>query len=186
MTRVVEVVPNNPAWTDQFQAEAKKLVVVFGPEAAAIHHIGSTAIPGIQAKPIIDILLEVKNIDRIDDFNDDMRECGYIPRGEFGIPGRRYFVRAVATIHTHHVHAFQTGHPEIARHLNFRDYLRAHPVEAQAYSHLKEGLAQNFPTDPEGYTNAKSEFIQAIDEKAKAWQEDIFGNNDQLTPSHIS
>lgn len=171
MTRKIEVVPHNPAWSDHFQAEAEKLVAIFGPEVVAIHHMGSTAIPGIQAKPVIDILLEVKDIEHVDGFNDEMRRQGYTPNGEFGIPGRRYFSRVIDTIHTHHVHAFQSGHPEIARVLNFRDYLRVHPDEARAYSHLKEGLAQNFRTDPEGYTNAKSEFIRAIDEKAKTWQD---------------
>jgi GrpB-like predicted nucleotidyltransferase (UPF0157 family) len=171
MARKIEIVPYNPVWPDLFEAETAQLAAVFGPEVVAIHHIGSTSIPGIQAKPIIDILLEVKEITRVDAFNEAMTRLGYTPKGEFGIAGRRYFCKTVDTLHTHHVHAFQTGHPEVARHVDFRDYLRAHPVEAQAYSQLKEKLAQRFPLDPEGYTNAKSEFIGGIDKKAGTWKE---------------
>jgi GrpB-like predicted nucleotidyltransferase (UPF0157 family) len=167
--RKIEVVPHNPAWADMFKVEAEKISTVFSPEIVAIEHIGSTAIVGIRAKPIIDILVEVRDIEVVGRFNDEMIQLGYEPRGEFGIPGRRYFSKGTDTMRTHHVHIFQTGNPEIERHLNFRDYLRAHSKDAQAYSHLKEELAQRFSDDPDNYTDAKSEFIREIDRKAIDW-----------------
>jgi len=171
MTRKIEVVPHNPNWAAMFQAEADQLTPIFGSEAVAIEHIGSSAIPGIKAKPIIDILVAVKDIEQVDDFNEQMIALGYEPRGEFGIPGRRYF----STGHTdadrpRHVHAFQSGNPQVARHIDFRDYMRAHPDDAQAYSRLKETLAEKFPNDVESYTGGKSDFIHEIDRKAAEWK----------------
>lgn len=147
------------------------MAIVLGDEVVAIHHIGSTAIPNTWAKPIIDILVEVHDIERIDEFNEEMLQRGYMPRGEFGIPGRRYFRKGSDEARTHHVHAFQTGHPEIERHLNFRDYLIAHPEEAQAYGRLKGILARQFPEAIGCYTEAKSGFIEEMDRRASAWRE---------------
>jgi GrpB-like predicted nucleotidyltransferase (UPF0157 family) len=171
MPREIEVVPHNPNWGAVFQAEADLLAEIFGSEALAIEHIGSTAIPGIKAKPIIDILIAVKDIERVDSFNEQMIALGYDPRGEFGIPGRRYFSTGHSeTDRPRHVHAFQSDNPQVARHIDFRDYMRAHPDDAQAYSRLKESLAEKFPDDRESYTGGKSEFIREMDRKAAAWK----------------
>lgn len=171
MSRSIRVVPHEPHWARLFAEEAKLLRAVFGDELVAIHHIGSTAIPSISAKPIIDILMEVRDIEKVDGFNASMRRQGYEPKGEFGIPGRRYFRRGSSQARTHHVHAFQTAHPEVGRHLAFRDYLIAHPPEAQAYGRLKEMLARQCGQDRESYTNLKSGFIQEMDRRARAWRE---------------
>ncbi len=167
--RKIEVVPHDPAWARLFEREARGLVKVFGPELVAIHHIGSTAIPGIRAKPIIDVLLEVRDIERVDAFNEEMIALGYRPQGEFGIPGRRFFIKGEDAHRTHHLHAFETGSPHIARHLNFRDYLIAHPAEARAYSRLKQRLARQFPHDIEAYMDGKDGLIKEAERKAAAW-----------------
>lgn len=133
----------------------------------AIEHIGSTAIPGIKAKPIIDILLVVRDIERVDAKNNAMQNLGYEALGEYGIPGRRYFRKRKGEEDTHHVHTFQEGNPEVQRHVLFRDYLRAHADEAQAYTRLKERLAEQFQHDIDVYTEGKSGFIQRIDQLAK-------------------
>ncbi|MBS3784966.1 MAG: GrpB family protein [Anaerolineae bacterium] len=169
MTRHIEVVPHNPHWSEQFEQEVDELTAVFGEEIVAAHHIGSTAIPGIVAKPIIDILLEVRDIGRIDAFNEEMRARGYLPKGAFGIPGRRFFIKGTEESRTHHIHVFQAGDPEFRRHLTFRDYLRAHRDEAQAYSRLKQELAQRVPHDIEGYMAGKDAFIKEIERRAEAW-----------------
>lgn len=171
MTGSIRVVPHEAHWARLFAEEAKVLRGVFGDELVAIHHIGSTAIPSTSAKPIIDILMEVRDIEKTDGFNEAMRRLAYEPKGEFGIPGRRYFRRGSHSGPTHHVHAFQTGHPEVERHLAFRDYLIAHPPEAQAYGRLKEMLARQCEQDRESYNNLKSGFIQEIDRRARAWRE---------------
>jgi GrpB-like predicted nucleotidyltransferase (UPF0157 family) len=91
--------------------------------------------------------------------------------GEFGIPGRRYFRKSdAAGIRTHHVHTFQVGSPEIERHLVFRDYMIAHPDDAQNYSELKHLLAKQYPNDIDGYMDGKDEFIKEMDRKAAAWR----------------
>ncbi len=170
MTRKIEVVPHKPRWSELFQEAVEDLTAVFGPEIVAAHHIGSTAIPGILAKPIVDVLLVVRDIDKIDSFNPEMMEQGYRPQGEFGIPARRFFIKGSETYRTHHVHVFEDGHAAIDRHLAFRDYLRAHPDQAQAYSRLKDKLARQFPHDIDGYMAGKNGFIKEIERRAEAWK----------------
>lgn len=169
MVRQIKVVPHGPNWSKVFKAEADELAAIFGHEVVAIHHIGSTAIPGISAKPIIDVLVEVHDIQKIDDFDEEMIKLGYQPKGEFGIPERRFFIKGDDVNRTHHIHMFQAGHPRVERHLNFRDYMIAHPEEGQAYSRLKEELARRFPEDIEGYMAGKDGFIKGIESKAQTW-----------------
>ena len=170
MGRKIVVVPYDQRWHERYRREAVKVTEIMGEQAVSIHHIGSSSIPNMKAKPIIDILVEVENIDMIDELNDNMVKEGYLPKGENGIPRRRYFVKGKGVTHTHHVHMFQTGNPEIERHLNFRDYLITHPLEAQTYGHLKEALAQRFPEDGLSYTTGKNDYIKRIDHKAKTWR----------------
>ena len=171
MTRTLKVVPYDSGWADQFQVEKNSLQQVFGDILVAVHHIGSTSIPGIKAKPIIDILVVVRNIEQVDACNDAMIVLGYEPRGEFGIPGRRFFSKGGEEHRSHHVHVFESGHPEIARHLDFCDYLRAHPEEARRYGQLKEELARKFRHASDRYTEGKTEMIREMDRKALAWRE---------------
>jgi GrpB-like predicted nucleotidyltransferase (UPF0157 family) len=154
-----------------FLSEAGRLRAVFGDEAVAVHHIGSTSVPGLSAKPIVDFLVEVRDIERVDAYDDALRALGYEARGEFGIPGRRYFPRVVGETHTHHVHCFQAGHPEIAGHLAVRDYLIAHPEAAQAYGRLKEELARRHPWDIDAYVDGKDAFVKDLERRALAWAE---------------
>ena len=171
MPRRVRVVPYDLNWKKDFEEEAHHIACALGDIILALHHIGSTAIPGIHAKPIIDILLIVDNINRLDDKSQDMEELWYEAMGEFGITGRRYFRKEDASgIRTHHVHAFQVGSPEFERHLAFRDFLLAHPLEAQSYSELKQKLAREHPEDIEAYVDGKDAFIKEHEAKAIAWR----------------
>ena len=170
MARKVRVVPHDQMWAEKFRIEAEQIAEILGDEVVAVHHIGSTAIPNISAKPIVDLLVQVRNIATVDTFDPEMARRGYEPRGENGIPGRRYFVKGSDELRTHHVHVFQTGDPHIERHLDFRDYMRAHPKEAQAYGRLKERLARAFPEDIEGYMSGKDRFIKESEKKAGAWR----------------
>ena len=170
MARRVRVVPHDQGWTEQFRSEAAKIAEILGERVVGVHHIGSTAISNISAKPTIDLLVQVHSIAAVDSLDPEMTRRGYEPRGENGIPGRRYFVKGSDELHTHHVHVFQTGDPHIERHLDFRDYMRAHPKEAQAYGQLKERLARAFPEDIEGYMSGKDGFIKEMDRKARAWR----------------
>lgn len=171
MVRQVVMVPHNPNWTRQFEQESQAIRGAIADNLVSIHHIGSTAIPAIHAKPIIDILAEAAKIDQIDVQAPILATLAYEPMGEFGIPGRRYFRKHnAAGDRTYHLHIFQAGSAAIQRHLCFRDYLIAHPDAAQAYSQLKQRLAAAYPTDIEAYMDGKDSFIKAMEQKALAWQ----------------
>ncbi|XGV97231.1 MAG: GrpB family protein [Leptolyngbya sp. BL-A-14] len=168
--RIVEVVDHNPLWQADFEAEAQLIQAALS-NPVVIHHIGSTAIPGIYAKPIIDLLIEVNEIVQMDQDQVAMESLGYVSMGEFGIPGRRYFRKENQQgVRTHHVHAFAAGGSEVERHLAFRDYMRAHPEDAQAYSQLKRALAKQYPTSIDRYMDGKDGFIKAMDQKAAQWR----------------
>lgn len=169
--RKVEVVPHDPTWRNQFEAESKQIANAFDENVVAIHHIGSTSVPNIHAKPIIDLLVEVQNITQVDAQNSAMESLGYTVMGAFGIPGRRYFRKDNSdNIRTHHVHVFEVGSPHVERHLVFRDYLIAHPEDAQRYSELKRELATKYPTDIEQYMDGKDGLIKELEQKATQWR----------------
>lgn len=167
---LVIVVPHDPTWSRKFAAEARIIGAAMGPAVIAIHHIGSTAIPDIFAKPIIDMLVEATSLDGVDERTESMEAVGYEAKGEFGISGRRYFRKNnEAGVREYHIHAFVADSDEVTRHLAFRDYLRSHAVTAQEYSQLKRKLAEQYPSDREAYTKGKDPFIKATQEVALAW-----------------
>ncbi|MCP4923601.1 MAG: GrpB family protein [bacterium] len=163
--RKIEVVPYDPDWATLFEAEAEKIKEVLGENCLEIHHIGSTSVPGLAAKPIIDMIPVVKNITEVDLKNPEMIALGYEAKGEFGIPFRRYFQKGV-DVRTHNVHVFEAGSTEIDRHLKFRDWMRENEADRQAYASLKQDLAERFPDDIMGYCLGKSDFVASIDKKA--------------------
>lgn len=166
--RRVEVTPYNEKWPLMYMAEEAKLKHILGGNIVAIYHIGSTSVPSVKAKPIIDIMPVVKDINLVDRFNEEMREFDYEPMGEFGMIGRRYFHKGKKT-RTHHVHIFQDGSPDIERHLAFRDYLREHSDVSDRYGALKEKLAKQFPNDMDSYINGKDALVKEIEAQALEW-----------------
>ncbi|RKL67471.1 hypothetical protein CR203_08950 [Salipaludibacillus neizhouensis] len=166
--RKVEVVSYREEWTLLFQEESIKISRIFGSECIHLYHIGSTAIPNMHAKPVIDILVEVQKIENVDSFNLEMERIGYVAMGENGIEGRRFYKKG-GNNRSHHVHVFGTQNREIQRHIVFKDYLIAHPHEADRYSQLKQLLAKKYPDDIEKYIDGKNNFIKDIDAKANRW-----------------
>ncbi|HYO63777.1 MAG TPA: GrpB family protein [Pyrinomonadaceae bacterium] len=167
----VEVVPHDPRWRDAFEAEAGRVAAALGENVVAVHHVGSTSIPGIHAKPVIDLLVEVGDINKVDEHGPAMESLGYEVKGEYGIPGRRYFRRDNQEgTRTHHVHAFEAGSAEAERHLAFRDYMIAHPEDARRYSELKRRLAEQHPQNMDAYMDGKDGFIKEIDRRAARWR----------------
>ncbi len=167
----VEVVPHDPRWRNAFEAEAKHIAAALGENVVAVHHIGSTAISNIYAKPVVDLLVEVRDITEVDGRSSAMETLGYEVKGEFGIPGRRYFRKDnQGGIRTHQIHAFEVGSAEVERHLAFRDYMIAHPGDAQEYSELKMKLAEEHPQSMDGYMDGKDGFIKEIDRRAARWR----------------
>jgi len=167
----VEVVPHKQEWRDEFEAEARQLAAALGGNVVAIHHIGSTAIPVIYAKPVIDLLVEVRDIAQLDERGEAIEALGYEVLGEYGIKGRRYFRKDnEGGVRTHQVHAFMAGTEEVLRHLAFRDYMLAHPSEAQRYSELKRRLAEQHPRNIDAYMDGKDDFIKEMDRRAARWR----------------
>ncbi|MDT3766399.1 GrpB family protein [Priestia filamentosa] len=161
------------AWTEDWEKsyiqEEKVLKEVFKDELVDIFHIGSTSIPTIgYAKPIIDILIVVKNIEKVDLYNNEMLVLGYEPKGENGIAERRYFSKGKNN-RTHHLHIFQVGSEHIKTHLDFKEYLIKNPVEAKKYGELKINLAKQFPNEHYKYQAGKQQFVNELVDKAKEW-----------------
>jgi GrpB-like predicted nucleotidyltransferase (UPF0157 family)/predicted GNAT family N-acyltransferase len=161
--KIIEVVPYNQDWPLAFKTEAAKIKQALSDNCIEVHHIGSTSVPGLAAKPIIDIIPVVRDIHTVDKLA--MESLGYEAKGEFGIPFRSYFTKG-KDIRTHNVHIFEQGNLEIERHLKFRDWMRNNPADKEAYANLKNGLAEKFPNDIEAYCIGKDEFVANIDAKA--------------------
>jgi GrpB-like predicted nucleotidyltransferase (UPF0157 family)/N-acetylglutamate synthase-like GNAT family acetyltransferase len=154
----ITITPFDPMWPITFQTEATRLQHALGENCQAIHHIGSTSIPGMAAKPIIDILPVVKDIFQVETSYESIRALGYTVRGENGIPFRRYFSKP-----GFNVHLFPVGHADIDRHLLFRAWMENHPHDARRYANLKAHLAHQHPTDSKAYSQGKDDFIRHID-----------------------
>lgn len=164
MKKNIEVVTYNPQWPELFESEAKLIKQALGNNCITIHHIGSTSVPGLSAKPIIDMLPVVRDIQAVDTATKAMESLGYEAKGEYGIAFRRYFQKD-KDVRTHNVHVYQEGDPEISRYLKFRDWMRSHPDDAEKYAKLKEELAAKFPQDILQYCNGKDAFVASIDIK---------------------
>ena len=165
----IKVVEYREEWSKLFQVESKKIQDIFGKELIAIHHIGSTSVPHLKDKPIIDIMPIVKKIEHVDSFNIQMSKIGYEPLGEYGIEGRRFF-RKGGDQRTHHIHVFQnTNKNDIERHLAVRDYLRTHYEARRDYGNLKRELAIKFPNNINSYSDGKDEFVKNLERKALLW-----------------
>lgn len=156
--RTVIVVPYDDKWPEMFEAERLLIKTLLGGVAKDIHHIGSTSVPGLSAKPIIDILLEVSDINELDRVNCVMAHAGYVIRGENGISGRRYFIKG-GEQRSHQVHAFASGDMQVLRHLVFRDYLRKNTPIAGMYAELKHSVALLSRNDAHRYNALKANFI---------------------------
>lgn len=167
---VIFVVPHDPSWKKSFADEAKAIIDAFENTPVDVHHIGSTAIPDILAKPIIDLLGIVPNLGVADAKASALEKLGYEVMGAYGIEGRRYF-RKMDTkgARTHHLHMFEEGSLHIERHLAFRDYLIAHPNAAKGYSSLKERLTRGDNPSWDVYLNGKDPFICRIEPQAVDW-----------------
>jgi GrpB-like predicted nucleotidyltransferase (UPF0157 family) len=162
MCERVEIFPYDPAWPRRFEAERLVLADVFAGIEARIEHVGSTAVPGLGAKPIVDIMLGVANLVEIEQRIAALEAGGYryVPEHEAQIPERRYLRKPRLGPSAVHLHCVVTGSAFWVRQLAFRDYLRAHPEAAADYDALKRGLALRL--DRKAYTDAKGPFIEGI------------------------
>ena len=171
MAQHIIVVDYDPCWEQQYLAEAKTIRAILGENCTAIFHIGSTAVKGLKAKPIIDIMPVVRDIAAVDEKQGAFEGIGYEYLGEFGMAQRRY-LRKGGDERTHQVHIFQeTDRINIERHLAVRDFLRAHSEIARQYGALKESLARRYPYDIEGYCDGKDAFVKDLERQALRWKQ---------------
>jgi GrpB-like predicted nucleotidyltransferase (UPF0157 family) len=134
-------------WIHQYEIESTALKNILFDELLEIHHVGSTSVKSIgYAKPIIDILIIVKDIERVNLYDDQMVKAGYRVRGENGILSRRYFTKGDFP-RTHHVHIYQSGDSKILTYLDFKEFLIARPHEAENYGLMKLEILESYPQE---------------------------------------
>jgi GrpB-like predicted nucleotidyltransferase (UPF0157 family) len=166
----IEIVDYDSRWPVLFDEEAKRLRAILDPSLiVGLEHFGSTAVPALSAKPIIDILIAVRSLaDARTSFVETLQTLDYAYWAENPKQDRMFFVKGMPPFgsgRSHHVHVTEPD-GEMWRRLAFRDYLRAHPEEARAYERLKRRLAAEHPTDRDAYTDAKSDYVEAVMRKA--------------------
>jgi len=157
---LVRLVPYQPAWAELFQQEAERLRVALTGHVVRIEHVGSTAVPGLDAKPILDIVVAVRDMTEAALFEHALRPLAYIHRTENDTPGRLYFVKRLPDDRsTHHLNITEVGNECWFTHVAFRDYLREHPEAREKYRKLKLDLVSRCTSDRAAYQESKAEFI---------------------------
>ncbi len=171
MAEPIRLVPYDPTWAKRYEAERRRILaslgeMVEGGMLDGLEHVGSTSIPGMTAKPCLDIVARVHPLPLPDEKREALEALGYTYRGENGIPGREYFTKGPHEVHLH-IFGFDTEH--WARHVLFRDYLRVNAEAAGRYQALKLDLASRFSNDRAAYTEGKTELVQKLEREAFAW-----------------
>ncbi len=171
VTRTIEIVGYDPAWPETFASLSRALAAALGPLALRIEHVGSTSVPGLGAKPIIDLDVVIESPRTLPLVVEALNTLGYSHEGDGGIPGREAFGREGDAVPAdgsgrvwpaHHLYVCPSGSEELRRHLRFRDHLRSHPDAAARYEALKRDLAHRYPDDIDSYAGAKSAFVERI------------------------
>jgi GrpB-like predicted nucleotidyltransferase (UPF0157 family) len=166
----VVIAPYDLAWPALAQGHADRLREALGPALLAVHHVGSTSVAGLAAKPIIDLIPVVADLADVDRRRAHVEALGYDWHGELGVPGRRYCtLSSAAGDRLVQLHCFEAGSAHVTRHLAFRDYLRAHPQAAEAYEREKLRARDLHPNDSHAYTDEKSDWVRDLEAKALIW-----------------
>lgn len=172
----IEIVPYDVTWQSLYDEEVSRLQMELADEIVTSYHIGSTAIPNMPAKPVIDILLVCKNLDAIDAMAEKIYDLGYAMLSRHTTPHRSFFSKIITDDIMYHLHLREVGDPQIQRHINFIQYLSTHPDDAKAYANLKMQLAKQHEYERYKYTAGKEKLIQHICAKAKksaSWRKDF-------------
>jgi len=163
----------DPNWPALFEQERTSITNALGASALAIEHVGSTAVPGLPSKPIIDLLVGVVSLEQATQrciAPMEARGYKYVPEYASWLPGELFFRKGPPGPWTHHVHVMEPSHPRWEALVVFRDYLRAHPEAARAYAGIKRALAASSKADIAAYRTGKTTFVEATTAKARAWR----------------
>jgi len=160
--RRVVVMPYDPSWADRYEVERARIVAVLGPTALRVAHVGSTAVVGLDAKPVIDILVSVESIRDESVFRPALEPLGYERREDVALPDDAYFVLNEDGVRVAQLHVCESGGTIEREHLAFRDKLRSDADLRERYARLKRELAERYPDDRLAYTAAKAPFIRAV------------------------
>ena len=162
--RPILVVEYDPQWPVLFEHEKEAIITALGSSHLVVEHIGSTAVPGLAAKPVIDLGVGVRSLADAPVLIPSIEKLGYAyePTLEQLTPERRFFWKGTPTIHTYHLHLAEMDHPVLLRPLRFRDYLRGHPDLAEKYGEIKRELAKRCGQDIDDYVNGKTAFIEQV------------------------
>lgn len=164
----VELKEHDPAWAEQARREDARLTAKLGTIIIAVHHIGSTAIPRIRAKPILDLMPVISNLLEFEKLRPVVEGLGYVWWDEYGLAGRRYCtLDDPLTSHRRvQLHCYEQNSSEVTRHLAFRDYLRSRPDLAHEYDVEKARCRDMHPLDSHAYGDCKSAWVQKIEAEA--------------------
>lgn len=171
LSKRITIVTYDDRWPAWFAEEKERLLALLQPLAVTIEHIGSTAVPGLAAKPILDISMALTDRDQIATYSDGLRTLRYEEVPINPVFERRLFCKGPYNEGTHHLHITNVGSTVWAEPLLFRDYLRAHPAVVTAYAQVKREAATRHQNDLNGYHDDKSGFITTIMEQARRWQQ---------------
>lgn len=167
----IRIVAYDPTWPRLFSSEAAKIRGTLGDVAVDIHHIGSTSVPGLQSKPIVDILVTVSDISDLASYQVPLERIGYAFTYHLEFPDLHFFGRPRQRPRRFHVHVCQDGSAHERRHLAVRDYLVAHPQEARQYGSIKAEAAASFPGDRIAYMDAKDPWVSDLESRALSWRD---------------
>jgi GrpB-like predicted nucleotidyltransferase (UPF0157 family) len=180
--RKVEIVDYDPAWAKLFAELSDVVGRALGDLALAIEHVGSTSVPGLAAKPIVDLIVVIPSRDLLPAVIPCLATLGYEHEGDLGVTGREAFRRPSTDVPRdgggrerprHHLYVCAQDSQELARMLAFRDVLRQNPAQADAYAQLKQELARRYPYDVNAYAEAKTDFVEGILTQAlDGWPDD--------------
>jgi GrpB-like predicted nucleotidyltransferase (UPF0157 family) len=165
----VRIVDHDPAWAPAAAAEIGRVEAVLGEIAVRVAHVGSTAVPGLAAKPIVDVLVAVESIEPQASYVGPLEGLDYLFAPDDGSPDFHFFAKPPARPRTFHLHVCVAGGSDEIRHLALRDYLRAHPDEVARYEARKRDLVARHPADRPAYIEGKADYVAALERRALGW-----------------
>ncbi len=169
MPRQYSISPYRKNWIVRFREQRTLIRKILGKNALEIHHVGSTSIPGMSAKPIVDVLAIVGSLARVDGSKQEFQKLGYTLRKDYVTTMSRMLEKFKGSTKLYNIHLLPKSHPEARRLLDTKNYFIAHPAEVRKYETLKKSLYKRFPDDYAAYRKGKTNYLNDVTQKAKQW-----------------